>query len=107
MANHSLLLTLFERKRCNGHHQHASVCNKELSIAAQHTPNMQSLLVEYVQIAHDLFRTTRDPFLCYPYSSTALAINAREYDLDDPSPPRQPDGSIARPPSGGLGCPAC
>eukprot|EP00959_Pyramimonas_sp_CCMP1952_P355851 7452644-Pyramimonas_sp.AAC.1 len=29
------------------------------------------------------------------------------YDLDDLSPPRQPDGSIARPRSGGLGCPAC
>eukprot|EP00959_Pyramimonas_sp_CCMP1952_P014757 312602-Pyramimonas_sp.AAC.1 len=28
-------------------------------------------------------------------------------DLGDPSLPRQPDGSIARPPSGGLGCPAC
>eukprot|EP00959_Pyramimonas_sp_CCMP1952_P249757 5221400-Pyramimonas_sp.AAC.1 len=35
MANHRLLLTPFERKRCDGHHPHASVCNKELSMAAQ------------------------------------------------------------------------
>eukprot|EP00959_Pyramimonas_sp_CCMP1952_P054482 1139221-Pyramimonas_sp.AAC.1 len=33
--------------------------------------------------------------------------SVRGYDLGDPSLPRQPDGSIARPPSGGLGCPAC
>eukprot|EP00959_Pyramimonas_sp_CCMP1952_P386831 8107075-Pyramimonas_sp.AAC.1 len=67
---------------------------------------MQSLFVESVQIAHDLFQTTRAPLHDYPYSPTALATNARGCDLDDPSLPRQPDGSTARPPSGGLGCPA-
>eukprot|EP00959_Pyramimonas_sp_CCMP1952_P331497 6941769-Pyramimonas_sp.AAC.1 len=67
---------------------------------------MQSLFVEAVQIAHDLFRVTRDPFHGHPYSPTVLVANARGCDLDDPSLPRQLDGSIARPPSGGLGCPA-
>eukprot|EP00959_Pyramimonas_sp_CCMP1952_P087280 1826053-Pyramimonas_sp.AAC.1 len=33
MANHRLLLTPFERRRCAGHHQHASLCNRELSMA--------------------------------------------------------------------------
>eukprot|EP00959_Pyramimonas_sp_CCMP1952_P320134 6699749-Pyramimonas_sp.AAC.1 len=74
---------------------------------AQYTPKMQSLLVEALQIAHNLFQTTRDPFQGHPYSSTAVATNARGYDLDDPSLPRRPDGSITRPPPGGLGCPAC
>eukprot|EP00959_Pyramimonas_sp_CCMP1952_P112342 2348975-Pyramimonas_sp.AAC.1 len=58
MANHRLLLTSADRKRCSGHHQHASVCNKELSMAAQSTSKMQSLFVEAVQIAHDLFQAT-------------------------------------------------
>eukprot|EP00959_Pyramimonas_sp_CCMP1952_P163072 3408936-Pyramimonas_sp.AAC.2 len=34
MAKHRLLFTLFERRRCAGHHQHASVCSRELSMAA-------------------------------------------------------------------------
>eukprot|EP00959_Pyramimonas_sp_CCMP1952_P194250 4062183-Pyramimonas_sp.AAC.1 len=68
---------------------------------------MQSLCVESGQIAHDLFQATRDPVHGYPYSSTVLVTIARGCDLDDPSLPREPDGSIARPPSGGLGCPAC
>eukprot|EP00959_Pyramimonas_sp_CCMP1952_P346051 7247592-Pyramimonas_sp.AAC.1 len=62
---------------------------------------MQSLLAEAVQIAHDLFQVTRDPFHGYPYSSTAWVTSARGCDLDDPSPPRQPDGSIARRHRGG------
>eukprot|EP00959_Pyramimonas_sp_CCMP1952_P202965 4244680-Pyramimonas_sp.AAC.1 len=68
---------------------------------------MQSLFFEAVQIAQDLCQVTRDPFHGHPYSSTVLVTNVRGYDLDDPSFPRQPDGSIARPPSGGPGCPAC
>eukprot|EP00959_Pyramimonas_sp_CCMP1952_P364169 7625990-Pyramimonas_sp.AAC.1 len=68
---------------------------------------MQLLFVEAVQIAHDLFQVTRDPFHGNPHSSTALVTNAAGRDLDDPSLPRQLDGSITRPPSGGLGCPAC
>eukprot|EP00959_Pyramimonas_sp_CCMP1952_P009286 193444-Pyramimonas_sp.AAC.1 len=71
-------------------------------MAAQYTPKMQPLVVEAVQIAHDLFQVTRDPVHGYPHSPTVLATNVRGYDLDDPSLPRQPDGSIARPPSGGL-----
>eukprot|EP00959_Pyramimonas_sp_CCMP1952_P054175 1133369-Pyramimonas_sp.AAC.1 len=63
---------------------------------------MQSLFVEAVQIAHDLFQATCDPFHGYPYSSTALVTNARGCGLDDPGLPRQPHGSITRPPSGGL-----
>eukprot|EP00959_Pyramimonas_sp_CCMP1952_P357414 7484270-Pyramimonas_sp.AAC.1 len=43
MANRRLLLTPFESKLCTGHHQHASVCNKELAREAQCTPKMQSL----------------------------------------------------------------
>eukprot|EP00959_Pyramimonas_sp_CCMP1952_P203705 4259906-Pyramimonas_sp.AAC.1 len=68
---------------------------------------MQSLFVEAVQIARDIFQVTRDPFHGHPFSSTVLVTNVRGCDLDDPSLPRQPGGSIARPPSGGLGCPAC
>eukprot|EP00959_Pyramimonas_sp_CCMP1952_P127624 2669534-Pyramimonas_sp.AAC.1 len=63
---------------------------------------MQSLFVDAVQIAHDLFQVNRDPY-AHPYSSTVLVTSVRGYDLDDPIFPRQPDGSIARPPSGGLG----
>eukprot|EP00959_Pyramimonas_sp_CCMP1952_P055183 1153553-Pyramimonas_sp.AAC.1 len=76
-------------------------------MAAQCTPKMQSLFVEAVQIAHELFQVTRDSCHGRPYSSTELVTNVRGYDLGDPSLPRQPDGSIARPPSGGVGCPAC
>eukprot|EP00959_Pyramimonas_sp_CCMP1952_P393989 8255351-Pyramimonas_sp.AAC.1 len=56
VANHRLLFTLLERKRCTGHHQHAAACNRELSMAAQYTPKMQSLFVEAAQISHDLFQ---------------------------------------------------
>eukprot|EP00959_Pyramimonas_sp_CCMP1952_P041212 862039-Pyramimonas_sp.AAC.1 len=38
MANHRLLFTPFELRRCGGHHQHSSVCNRELSMAAHYTP---------------------------------------------------------------------
>eukprot|EP00959_Pyramimonas_sp_CCMP1952_P467308 9491366-Pyramimonas_sp.AAC.1 len=68
---------------------------------------MQSRFVEAVQIAHELFQVSRDPFHGHPFYSTVLVTNARGSDLDDPTNPRQPDGSITRPPSGGLGCPAC
>eukprot|EP00959_Pyramimonas_sp_CCMP1952_P167904 3508786-Pyramimonas_sp.AAC.1 len=61
---------------------------------------MQPLFGESVQIAHDLFQRTRDPFYGYPYSSTVLATSAQGCDLNDPRLPRQPDGSIAGPPSG-------
>eukprot|EP00959_Pyramimonas_sp_CCMP1952_P441825 9249410-Pyramimonas_sp.AAC.1 len=56
MVNHRLLLTHFERRRCAGHHQHASVCNRDLSMAAHCTPQIQSLFVDAVQIAHGLFQ---------------------------------------------------
>eukprot|EP00959_Pyramimonas_sp_CCMP1952_P082320 1720003-Pyramimonas_sp.AAC.1 len=62
---------------------------------------MQSLFVVAVQIAHDLFQVHRDPFCGHPYSSTVLVTNVRGFDLDDPAIPRQPDGSIMRPFSGG------
>eukprot|EP00959_Pyramimonas_sp_CCMP1952_P406324 8515941-Pyramimonas_sp.AAC.1 len=97
MANHRLLLTPFERRRCAGHHQDASVCNRELSMAAQYTPKMQSPFGDAVQIARDLFQVNRDPFHGHPYSSTVFVTNVRGYDLDDPTFPRQPDGSIVRP----------
>eukprot|EP00959_Pyramimonas_sp_CCMP1952_P431810 9043295-Pyramimonas_sp.AAC.1 len=69
MANHRLLLAPFERKRCAGHPQHASVHNKELSLSAQCTLKMQSLFVDAVQIARDLFLVNRDPSHGHPYSS--------------------------------------
>eukprot|EP00959_Pyramimonas_sp_CCMP1952_P037432 783363-Pyramimonas_sp.AAC.2 len=84
MANHRLLFTPFELERCSGHRQHASACNKELSMAAQKTSKMQLLFVEAGQIAHDLFQATRDPFHGCPYSSTVLVTSARECDLDGP-----------------------
>eukprot|EP00959_Pyramimonas_sp_CCMP1952_P298229 6237959-Pyramimonas_sp.AAC.1 len=67
---------------------------------------MQSLPVDAVQIARDLFQVNSDPLHGHPYSSTVLVTSVRGYELDDPNIPRQPDGSITRPPSGGLGCPA-
>eukprot|EP00959_Pyramimonas_sp_CCMP1952_P143314 3000238-Pyramimonas_sp.AAC.1 len=66
MANHRLLLALPERRRCAGHHQHAPVCNEELSMAAHYTSRMQSLFVDAVKIAHDLFQVNRDPFHGHP-----------------------------------------
>eukprot|EP00959_Pyramimonas_sp_CCMP1952_P410851 8610177-Pyramimonas_sp.AAC.1 len=66
---------------------------------------MQLLLVDAVQIARDLFQVNRDPFHGHPHSSTVLVTSVRGYDLDDPTIPRQPDGSITGPPSEGLGCP--
>eukprot|EP00959_Pyramimonas_sp_CCMP1952_P107154 2240249-Pyramimonas_sp.AAC.1 len=68
---------------------------------------MQSHFVDAVQIARDLVQVSRDPFHGHPHSSTVRVANVRGYDLDDPTIPRQPDGSITRPPSGGLGCLAC
>eukprot|EP00959_Pyramimonas_sp_CCMP1952_P431574 9038218-Pyramimonas_sp.AAC.1 len=63
---------------------------------------MQSLFVGTVQVAHDLFQVNRDPFHGHTYS-TVLVTNARGFDLDDATPPRQPDGSITRSPLGALG----
>eukprot|EP00959_Pyramimonas_sp_CCMP1952_P409664 8585571-Pyramimonas_sp.AAC.1 len=77
MADHRLLVTPFERERCAGHHQHLSVCNKELSMAARYTSRTQSLFVDAVQIAHDLFQVSRDPFHGQPYSSTVLVTSVR------------------------------
>eukprot|EP00959_Pyramimonas_sp_CCMP1952_P126251 2640460-Pyramimonas_sp.AAC.1 len=67
---------------------------------------MQSLFDDAVHIANDLFPVNRDPVHDHPYSSTVLVANARGYELDRPALSLQPDGSITRPPSGGLGCPA-
>eukprot|EP00959_Pyramimonas_sp_CCMP1952_P369524 7740131-Pyramimonas_sp.AAC.2 len=75
-------------------------------MAAHYTPKVQSLFVGAVQIAHDLFQVNRVPFHGHPYSPTALVASVRGYGLGDPSLPWQSDGSIARPPSRGLGCPA-
>eukprot|EP00959_Pyramimonas_sp_CCMP1952_P079187 1655115-Pyramimonas_sp.AAC.1 len=69
-------------------------------MAAHYTSKVQSLFVSAVQIAHDLFHVNRDCFHGHPYSSTVLVTNVRGYDLDDPTIPRQPNGSITRPPTG-------
>eukprot|EP00959_Pyramimonas_sp_CCMP1952_P325072 6804290-Pyramimonas_sp.AAC.1 len=53
MANHRFRFTLFERRRCAGHHQHASVCNREIFMAALYILKMQPRFVDVVQIAHD------------------------------------------------------
>eukprot|EP00959_Pyramimonas_sp_CCMP1952_P050996 1065192-Pyramimonas_sp.AAC.1 len=106
MANRRLLLAPFERKWCSGHHQHALVCSEELSRTAQYTPKMQSLFVDAVQIAHDLYLVNRDPFHGHLYFPSVLVAKARGFDSDGSTIPRHPDGSIKRPPSGGLGCPA-
>eukprot|EP00959_Pyramimonas_sp_CCMP1952_P229358 4795703-Pyramimonas_sp.AAC.1 len=65
------------------------------------------LVVDAVQIALDLFLVNLDPFHDHPHSSSVLVANARGFDLDEPTNPRHLDGPIKRPPSGGLGCPAC
>eukprot|EP00959_Pyramimonas_sp_CCMP1952_P385168 8072408-Pyramimonas_sp.AAC.1 len=49
----------------------------------------------------------RDRFHGRPHSSAVLVTNVRGYALGDPTIPRQPDGSMTRPPSGGFGSPAC
>eukprot|EP00959_Pyramimonas_sp_CCMP1952_P415028 8695947-Pyramimonas_sp.AAC.1 len=69
-------------------------------MAAHYTSRMQSLFVDAVQTARDLFQVNRDPFYGHPYYCTVLVPNARGFDLDDPTIPRQPDGSTTRPPSG-------
>eukprot|EP00959_Pyramimonas_sp_CCMP1952_P177523 3710958-Pyramimonas_sp.AAC.1 len=38
MANRRLSLTPFENRRCMGHHQHASVCNRDLAKAQPRAP---------------------------------------------------------------------
>eukprot|EP00959_Pyramimonas_sp_CCMP1952_P243443 5088625-Pyramimonas_sp.AAC.1 len=68
---------------------------------------MQSLIVDAFQIARDLFLVNREPFRDHPHSSLALVASMRGFDLDDPTIPQHPDGSIMRPPSGGWGCLAC
>ena len=107
MANHTAILAPFHNKRCNGQHQHASVCNKELAKAAQYSAKMQSLFVDAVQIAHDLFASNRDPFGDRPYKTFVFVMNARGFDLDDPTLDRLSNGKIVQPPPGGYGCPAC
>eukprot|EP00959_Pyramimonas_sp_CCMP1952_P460440 9479870-Pyramimonas_sp.AAC.1 len=66
MANHCLLFTPFERRRCAGHHQHASVCS--ISVHG-----------------------------CTVHSKVAVALCRCSSDRT----------RSLRPPSGGLGCPAC
>eukprot|EP00959_Pyramimonas_sp_CCMP1952_P421279 8825082-Pyramimonas_sp.AAC.1 len=68
---------------------------------------MQSLFVEAVQNAHDMFRVNRDRFHGHPHSSPVLVAKVRGFDLDDPIILRHPDGAIMGPHSGGRGCPAC
>eukprot|EP00959_Pyramimonas_sp_CCMP1952_P282721 5909336-Pyramimonas_sp.AAC.1 len=71
-----------------------------MSMAATYTSRMQSLLVDAVKVAHDLFQVNHVPFYGHPSYSIVLVTNVRGFDLDDPTIPRQPDGSITRPPSG-------
>eukprot|EP00959_Pyramimonas_sp_CCMP1952_P144713 3029088-Pyramimonas_sp.AAC.1 len=75
-------------------------------MAAHYNPKMHELFADAVQTARGLSQVNRGPFHGRPYSSTVLVTNVRGYELGDPSPPRQPDGSIARLLSGGLGRPA-
>eukprot|EP00959_Pyramimonas_sp_CCMP1952_P230239 4813567-Pyramimonas_sp.AAC.2 len=67
MANHRLRITPFERKRCAGHHQHASDCNKDLARAAQCTSKMQPLFVDAVPVAYNVFLVNRASFHGHPY----------------------------------------
>eukprot|EP00959_Pyramimonas_sp_CCMP1952_P163071 3408936-Pyramimonas_sp.AAC.1 len=68
---------------------------------------MQLLFVDAVQIARDLPQVNRDPLHGHPHSSTVLVTSVRGYDLGDPTILLHPDGSITRPPPGGLGSLAC
>eukprot|EP00959_Pyramimonas_sp_CCMP1952_P210698 4409261-Pyramimonas_sp.AAC.2 len=56
MANHCLLLSPFERRRCAGHRPRASARNRDRSMAAHYTSQIQSPFVDAVQIARDLFK---------------------------------------------------
>eukprot|EP00959_Pyramimonas_sp_CCMP1952_P425949 8921967-Pyramimonas_sp.AAC.1 len=91
-AKHHDVLKPTEDKSCSGNRERAQACKRELAQAAQHTPEMQSLIEEAVQIAK---------------SFNARGNNSAGLDLDGPAIPREGNGSIKRPPSGGLGCPAC
>eukprot|EP00959_Pyramimonas_sp_CCMP1952_P113336 2368924-Pyramimonas_sp.AAC.1 len=62
---------------------------------------MQSLFVDAVPIAHDLFLVNRDPFHDHPHSSSVLVANIRGFGLADPAIPLRPDGSVMGPPSRG------
>eukprot|EP00959_Pyramimonas_sp_CCMP1952_P461479 9481639-Pyramimonas_sp.AAC.1 len=53
-------------------------------MAAHYTPKMQSLFVDAVQIARDLFQVSRGPCHGRPYCSTVLVSNVRGYDLVRP-----------------------
>eukprot|EP00959_Pyramimonas_sp_CCMP1952_P133402 2789517-Pyramimonas_sp.AAC.1 len=52
----------FENKRCSGNREHAEARNGELAQAAQHTPKMQPLIVDAVQIAKSLHARGNHPF---------------------------------------------
>eukprot|EP00959_Pyramimonas_sp_CCMP1952_P463901 9485690-Pyramimonas_sp.AAC.1 len=65
-------------------------------MAAHDTSRMQSLFVDAVQVARDLFQVDRDPFHGRSYSSTVLVTNVSGYDLDDyPSTTRRVDHETA------------
>ena len=62
---------------------------------------MQSLFVDAVQIAHDLFASNRDPFCDRPHKTSVFVLNARGFDLDDPTLDRHSNGKIIQPLPGG------
>eukprot|EP00959_Pyramimonas_sp_CCMP1952_P435298 9115051-Pyramimonas_sp.AAC.1 len=68
---------------------------------------MQSLFVDAVQIARDLFQVNRDPFHGHPCPPAVPVTDVRGCDFGDPTFPWQPDCSIARPLPAWLGCRAC
>eukprot|EP00959_Pyramimonas_sp_CCMP1952_P090098 1886225-Pyramimonas_sp.AAC.1 len=65
----------------------------------------QSLIVEAIQIARSLYARGRNPFADRHYANTPVA-NSVGFDLDVPTMPPEENGSIRRPPSGGLRRPA-
>eukprot|EP00959_Pyramimonas_sp_CCMP1952_P432154 9049817-Pyramimonas_sp.AAC.2 len=66
---------------------------------------MQFPIVDAALIAQALLERGRNPLADRNQTNT-FVVNRAGYDLDDPTTPREANGSIRRPP-GGLGCPAC
>ena len=97
MANYEAILQPFRSQVCAGYHKHATLCNKELTTAAQYTRKMQSLIVDAVKIAKDVFATGRDPFQDRPRHVHTYVTNSAGYDLDDTTIPRHNNGEIIRP----------
>eukprot|EP00959_Pyramimonas_sp_CCMP1952_P379683 7953205-Pyramimonas_sp.AAC.1 len=80
--------------------------HRELTRVAQCIPQIRSLIVDSEHIATSHNARGNIPFADKHYANT-FVVSGAGFDLGDLAIPRGGNGSIARPPSGGLGCNAC